>query len=70
MKPSQPSSKMNMTFASKPASVSVQDNWLRNILKNGSNSAVESQIVTRVHETVYASFAKARDSSAAKPAVH
>jgi hypothetical protein len=47
MKPTQPSSKMNMTFTSKPASVSVQDNWLRNILKNGSNSAVESQIVTR-----------------------
>jgi hypothetical protein len=47
MNPSQPSSKTSMSLTSKPASVSVQDNWVRNILKNGDNSAVESQIVTR-----------------------
>jgi len=36
-----------MPFTSKHVSASVQDNWLRNILRNGGNSAAESQIVTR-----------------------
>ena len=36
-----------MPLTSKHVSASVPDNWLRNILRNGGNSAAESQIVTR-----------------------
>ena len=48
MKLLQPSSKMIMSLISKPASPSSPDNWLLNVIKHSSRSAVEeSQIVTR-----------------------
>ena len=50
MKPFQPSSKMNMTLASKSTSASAHDNWLLNIIKRSNSSAVEEQIVTRASQ--------------------